>query len=75
MGTFKNITPYAPFGSLKLAQEKICLETKLVENTLVENTIVEIPLALNSKEPLYFMYEGVDDAQWVEFPEIVSQIA
>ena len=23
-----------------------------------------------SRKPLYFMYEGVDDAQWAEFPEI-----
>ena len=38
----------------------------LMEITLVETTLVLVG------DSLYFMYEGVDDAQWTAFLEIVS---
>ena len=52
----------------------MAVETMLVESTLVEITLAEITLVKTTLvlvgNPLYFMYEGVDDAQWAEFPEI-----
>ena len=57
----------------------MAVETMLVESTLVEITLAEITLVKTTLvlvgNPLYFMFEGVDDAQEAEFPEIVSQIA
>ena len=59
--------------------ETMAVETMLVESTLVEITLAEITLVKTTLvlvgNPLYFMFEGVDDAQEAEFPEIVSQIA
>ena len=59
--------------------ETMAVETMLVESSLVEITLAEITLVKTTLvlvgNPLYFMYEGVDDAQEAEFPEIVSQIA
>ena len=54
--------------------ETMAVETMLVESSLVEITLAEITLVKTTLvlvgNPLYFMYEGVDDAQWAEFPEI-----
>ena len=62
-----------------MAVETMLVESSLVEITLMEITLAEITLVKTTLvlvgNPLYFMYEGVDDAQEAEFPEIVSQIA
>ena len=50
------------------------LETMLLETMQEETTQVVIKLVETTLVTLYFMYEGVDDAQEAEFPEIVSQI-
>ena len=43
---------------------KLFVDIAVLETTLVETTLVLVG------DPLYYMYEGVDDAQWAEFPEI-----
>ena len=57
-----------------MAVETMLVESSLVEITLMEITLAEITLVKTTLvlvgNPLYFMYEGVDDAQWAEFPEI-----
>ena len=47
----------------------MAVESMLVEITLVETTLVLVG------DSLYFMYEGVDDAQWTAFLRLLVEIA